>query len=146
MDDPGQCNICADARDVIGGSFSEYFSGEKGTFIFDIGDLDQFIVVDLGQTRVLYQVGAAFSDGTSDREVFDYVEISTSVDGTTFVRQGIVGFKGIGDPLDFTLVSPVIFDISPPEEVQFVRYNFGQHSPDHGGGSRVFEVFAQAVP
>ena len=148
LDDLAECGqiACADPRDVIDGSFSEYPSGEVGNFIFGTGDLNQFIVVDLGQTRRLDLVAVTFSDGTSDREVFDFVEISTSLDGVVFEQRGIVGIPGVGDPLDFTLVSPVFFQIVPGLDARFVRYNFGRHFPDFDGGLRIFAVFAVGVP
>lgn len=142
LDDPRQCNVCANVHDVIGGTFSEYFSGEVGQFIFGMGDSDQYLVIDLGQLRRINQVGAYFSELTSDREVFDFFEALVSEDGKTFTSVGIVGIKGTPDNLDYTLDSPIFFTFDRLINVRFVRYNFGKCSPDWGGGSRVFEVFA----
>ena len=57
-----------------------------------------------------------------------------------------MSIPGVGDPLDFTLVSPVFFQIVPGVEARFVRYKFGRHSPDFDGGLRIFAVFAVGVP
>ncbi len=145
LNDPVQCNVCADVRDVIGGSFSRYFSGEEGNFIFDRYDTNQFIVIDLGQVRQIDQVGAHFSELTSDREVYDFFEVQTSEDGVTFTSVGVVGIKGSADDLDYTLDSPIFFTFDRLIDAQFVKYNFGKYSPDWRGGSRVIEVFATAV-
>jgi hypothetical protein len=88
-------------------------------------------------------VGASFSGLTDDREAFDFVDILISADGVNFDPVGIAGIKGVGDAFDFTLASPVFFVLESAQSARFVRYNFGMHSPDHGGGgSRIFEVFA----
>jgi len=140
LDDPLQAIVPADPRDVIGGSFSQYYSGEVGNFIFDIGDMDQYIIVDLGATRTLDKVGASFSEYPSDREVWDYFEVSIATDITSFSSVGSIGTKGDGIVDVFT--SPSFFDLSSPAEARYVMYEFGETTADWGGGSRVLDVYA----
>ena len=138
----------ADPRDVIGGrdvsppGYSWYWTGEKGNFIFDMFDMDQYIIVDLGVDRVIDRVGSSFVPYPDDREVWDYFGVSIGTDITALSLVGSIGTKG--QYVEVTS-SPIYFDLSAPTVVRYVKYEFGQYSPDWDGGSRVYDVYAEAT-
>lgn len=143
--DDFQAIVPADPRDVIGGSFSAYHSGETGNFIFDIGDMDQYIIVDLGAVRTIDRVGGSWSPYPFDREVWDYFGVSLALDPSDFALVGSVGAKNDGVVDVFT--SPTYFDLDTAIAARYVLYEFGQSSYDWGGGSRVLDVYAmETVP
>lgn len=133
-------NYNFDPRDVIGGmySWSNPFLNEKGNFIFDQGDADQYVIVDLGTTRNIDRVGAWFSQ--SDREVWDYFGVSGAMDISSFFLLGSIGTKN--DSIRDINSGSEFFDLSSPIEVRYLLYEFGEYSHDWGGGSRVAEVYA----
>lgn len=139
----------ADARDVIGGrdvvplGYSWYLSGERGNFIFDIADTDQFIIVDLGANRLIDRVGSSFVLYPSDREVWDYFGVSIGTDAASLSLVGHVGTKG--DNIVDVSTSPIYYDLSAPTLVRYIKYEFGSYSFDWGGGSRVYSVYAEAT-
>jgi len=113
-------------------------NGETG-FIFSDGDLNQWIKVDLGQVRSIDEIGAYVSN--SDREVWDFFQIRTSLDNIDFALWGGVGVKdGLTD-----ITTPLNLIDSPKDQsVRYIEYQFGEHSYDWGnGGSRVFTLYAR---
>ncbi len=138
--DNWQAIVPADPRDVIGGNFSEYYTGETGNFIFDLYDEDQYIVVDLGMTRKIEEVGSFL--GYEHREVWDYFGVSVAVDPdpSSFTLVGSIGTKGDGIRDVFT--QDAYFTLSQPLEVRYLRYEFGEYSHYANGGSRVMAVYA----
>ena len=104
--------------------------------------MDQYIIVDLGVDRLIDTVGSSFVPYPGDREVWDYFGISIGTDVTALSLVGSIGTKG-----QFVEVtsSPIYFQLSTPTLVRYVKYEFGQYSPDWGGGSRVYDVYANAT-
>jgi len=145
----------ADPRDVIGGSFSLYHTGESGKFIFGEGDMDQYIIVDLGAVRSIDTVGALFGLEScppgqtgcwnyEDREVWDYFGVSVAIDPSSFYLVGSIGDKDDGrrDVESFS----EYFTLSQSVDARYLMYEFGQNSFDYGGGSRVTKVYAYGQP
>lgn len=151
LDDPG---YYADPRDVIGGrdvsppGYSNYNDLEFGNFIFGQGDTDQFIIVDLGSTRSIDRVGSSFVPYPDDREVWDYfgVSIATTApnDPASFTLLNSIGTKG-DNVYDIGNISPIYFDLVSSVNAQWIKYDFGAFSPDWGGGSRVYDVYAEST-
>ena len=78
---------------------------------------------------------------SNDRAVWDYLSISiaTGPNGT-FTPVGCIGIKDDG----FVDVTLEYFSF-PSTQVQYVKYEFGAASADWGGGSRVWNLYAQDV-
>ena len=120
-------------------------NGETG-FIFGTYDQNQRLIVDLGQVRLLDQIGALVSHYPDDREVWDYLEVRTSLDNVTYTPWGIIGAKD--GAVDITASSNFINQPSQP--VRYVGYGFGRHSFDNytddnkqfSNGSRVLTLYA----
>lgn len=116
------------------------WNGETG-FIFANGDSDQTIVLDLGANRLLDRIGANFIPPTGDREVWDYFGISISLDNSSYTSIGSLGTKG--DSLTDVTSSPYYFNLNTTTLARYIQFEFGEHSPDHGGGgSRVIDLYA----
>ncbi|MEN8141056.1 MAG: discoidin domain-containing protein [Thermodesulfobacteriota bacterium] len=152
LDDPSQIAGGAtesDARDVIGGSFTQYYSGEVGRFMFNRYDSDQWIIVDLGMVRKIDRFGARFVAPPYDREVWDYIGVYAGMDLNNLQEVGHIGTKndGIQDVFDenATALHPLaskFFELETPMTARYVLYEFGEYSHDYGGGSRVLDVYA----
>lgn len=120
-------------------------NGETG-FIFGGGDRNQRLIIDLGQARLLDQIGALVSHYPNDREVWDYFEIRTSLDNVTYTPWGIIGAKN--GVVDVTASSNSIDQ--PSQLVRYIEYAFGSHSFDNhtadnrqfSNGSRVLTLYA----
>jgi hypothetical protein len=118
-------------------------NGETG-YIFQNGDSSQTIVLDLGQSRTINKIGANFVAPPYDREVWDYFGVSVSNNGSTFTLVGNLGVKNDGER-DVTK-TPVYFYLPLLTSVRYIKYEFGQYSPDYGnGGSRVVDLYAQTA-
>ena len=141
----------ADPRDVIGGrdvsppGYSNYNNLEFGNFIFGQGDTDQFIIVDLGSTRSIDRVGSSFVPYPDDREVWDYFGVSiATVSHPSFTLLNSIGTKG-DNVYDIGNISPIYFDLVSSVNARWIKYEFGAFSPDWGGGSRVYDVYAEST-
>ena len=143
----------ADPRDVIGGrdvsppGYSNYNDLEFGNFIFGQSDTNQFIIVDLGSTRSIDRVGSSFVPPPDDREVWDYFGVSiatTAPDNpASFTLLNSIGIKN--DTVWDIKSSPIYFDLVSSVNAQWIKYDFGAFSPDWGGGSRVYDVYAEST-
>jgi hypothetical protein len=111
-------------------------NGETG-FVFERGDSDQKLVLDLGEARLIDQIGANFVPYSGDREVWDFVRVSVSLDNSTYSSWGSVGTKDGG--IDIT-TSPLLID-KPDQPVRYIKYEFGPSSFDYSrGGSRILDL------
>ena len=113
-------------------------NGETG-FIFARGDLDQKLVLDLGQTRLIDRIGVDLAPFPGDREVWDFLEVRVSLDNVTYRPWGNIGAPdGIVD-----ITTPSHFIDQPDRLVRYIEYSFGPHSFDYaGGGSRIRTLYA----
>ena len=127
-------------NDAIGGNASCYGSGcESGVFIFNNLDADQWFVVKLARPYPLQEITSTQQGGTGDREVWDLLEILTRNGTGPWVSWGSL-------PGDFNIPNAVTFTKNPPLVATEIKFRYGQHSPDYGGGgSRVVEVSALAA-
>ncbi len=126
------------ADDVIGGTASCYVPYcETGSFIFNLGDLDQWFIISLAQGYALHEISSTQVGGTSDREVWDSFEIQTRNGSGPWASWGIL-------PGDWNIPASVTFTMDPPVMATEIRCRYGRYSPDWGGGSRVYEIFALA--
>ena len=115
-------------------------NGEPG-FIFGNNDENQKLIVDLGQNRLIDQIGAHLWHYPRDREVWDYFEVRTSLDNLTYTSWGIIGAKD--GAVDIT--EAFNFIERPSQLVRYIEYDFGRYSFDHGSisnGSRVWTLYA----
>jgi hypothetical protein len=126
-------------NDVIGGTASNYGGGgETGTFIFGAGDPDQGFVIQLGTGYPLHEITSTQSGGTSDREVWDLLEILTRNGSDPWISWGYL-------PGDYNIPGTVTFTQNPPVMATEIKCRYGRYSPDWGGGSRVYEISALAT-
>lgn len=120
-------------------------NGETG-FIFGNGDRNQRLIIDLGQTRSIDQIGALLSPYPNDREVWDYFEVRTSLDNVNYTPWGIIGAKD--GAVDITASSNFINQLAQP--VRYIEYGFGRYSFENytvdqkqfSNGSRVLTLYA----
>lgn len=128
--------LCSDPRDVINrGKGHSFYGAENDTFIFETVD-PQFLIVDLGEVRELYTIGAHFSAPRGDRGV-DSFGVFISFDGIAYAPLS-------GSPIDTP--DPIsFFAVDPPGQARFIAYYFGSCLPGCPG-SRVFEVYAIGTP
>ena len=144
--------------DFIGTHLSDYSasSSERGNFIFgfpDHPDPDQTIIVDLGQVRDLTTVGATMSgcDPKIDRSVWDFVEISSSLDDNTYTIRGRFGDATPGqfDHLDNVIPDDVYFTSATSYKARTLQYRFGPTAPINqahsDSGSRVLRAWASGA-
>lgn len=98
--------------------------------MFDYGDTDQQIIIDLGRERTLTRIGADFS--TDDRKVWQFFGAEVSSDGKSWARFGLE-WPGVAS-------SPVFF--ANHSAGRYVTYYFGAHSPkEHRDGSGIHRLF-----
>jgi hypothetical protein len=123
-------------------------NGDTG-FIFDNGDSDQWIILDLGQNRNINKIGANFVAPFGDREVWDYFGVSISTTSPySFTPVGHIGTKNnyINYYTTDITTAPLYFLLETPAEVRYIKYEFGRYSLDYnGGGSRIVDLYAQNV-
>ncbi len=116
-------------------------NGETG-FIFAQGDSDQKLVVDLGEARLIDQIGMNFIPYPGDREVWDFIRLSVSLDNETYSPWGSIGEE---DGLIEITTSPLFIN-QPDKLARYIKYEFGASSFDYNrGGSRIYELYANQV-
>ncbi|MFH2051953.1 MAG: carboxypeptidase regulatory-like domain-containing protein [bacterium] len=125
-------------NDVIGLQESCY-SGtcETGTFIFGARDSDQQFVIRLAGRAMISEIESSQSELSSDREVWDLLEIMTRDGDGDWVSWGRLDG-------DYNIPRNVSFTRAPSIAVTEILCKYGEYSRDYGGGSRVFEVQAYA--
>jgi subtilase family serine protease len=123
-------------ENLLGGTVGNSF----GEFYFANWDQDQWARVDLGQTRLLKRIGSAHEgEGMTNRAVWSFVSVETSLNGQTYQEWGHVGpFAAWGD----SIPSEVYFEVAEAIPVRYVLLHYGQCNPQSGEGSRVYEVYA----
>jgi hypothetical protein len=109
---------------------------------------NQAFIIDLGQERTIYQIGLAFPPYWSAFNVWDYVNISTSVDNVDwddwhqFGSPTLSHPSGDVDPLDSKIKSPVLAEASP-RYVRYIKYQLGYPSSNSAhNGSAIYRVYA----
>jgi choice-of-anchor C domain-containing protein len=125
-------------NDVIGGTASCYVpTCETGTFLFGPGDPDQWFVISLAHAYSLNRITSTQSGGTSDRQVWDLLEILTRNGSGPWTSWGIL-------PGDWNIPVVHTLTMDPPILATEIKCRYGRYSPDWGGGSRVIDVSAFA--
>jgi hypothetical protein len=137
--DTARSNLLSDSKTAW------LINGETG-FIFGNDDPNQRLIIDLGQTRSIDQIGALVSPSPEDREVWDYFQVRTSLDNINYTPWGIIGVKD--GAIDITTPSNFINQVTQP--VRYIEYEFGRGSFDYypiTTGSRVMTLYAnQTIP
>lgn len=114
----------------------------EGAFIFGNNDSDQTIIIDLGRIRYLGEVGAEFWAGAMDRGVWSELEISTSIDGSTFLPW--ITYGPYGEP-SLEIPARVFAEVDAGIYGRYIRGRFGLGCPQTSGvywGSRIYEIYA----
>lgn len=120
-----------------------WWSNGDSSFIFGHADANQWLTLDLGQTRSINQIGATVSPYPGDRDVWDWIQISTSTDKQTWTNWGQIGL--LDGKADITqadnFLTHAIFS-----DVRYISYNFGATSLDYNSdGSRVVRLYANNI-
>src|SRR5262249_42256297 len=115
-----------------------WYSNGDTRYIFDVGDPDQWVEINLGQVRQVDVLGASMMIPFADRYVLGHLSIQISLDGTTWTPWGSA-------PITPASTNPVLID-PMFTSVQYIKYDFGSFGPEYGGGSGVIQLFAEATP
>ena len=130
-------------QNLLSSSKTAWLSNGEGGFIFGRSDENQKLIIDLGDNRLIDEIGAFLSPYPGDREVWDYFEVRTSIDNVNYSPWGIIGNK------DEAVDIVEWLNLIPREEsrlVRYIEYGFGPHSFDHNsGGSRVLTLYANQI-
>lgn len=110
-------------------------------FMFGRGDMNQRIVINLGQPCFVDKIGAEVSTG--DREVWEHFKVDVSQDGQNWYRFGEIGRHDRKPDIHH----PHLWvSIDVPVQIQRVRFHFGRQSKDYGGvGSAIQRLHVQLV-
>lgn len=130
-------------QNLLSSSKTAWLSAGETGFIFGRNDDNQRLIIDLGENRLLDEIGALLSPYPGDREVWDYFEVRTSIDNVNYSPWGIVGNK---DEAADIVESLNLIDQQESRLVRYIEYGFGPHSFDHNsGGSRVVTLYANQI-
>jgi len=134
----GGGNIALMKANIVDATPSDWFGNGETGFIFGSFGGEQYLTINLGQSRVLDTVGALFGINPEDRWAQGPFHVQTSTDGTNFFDAG--------SSVVLTTPGPVMLSIASTS-AQYVRYFFGQNGTDNNApsGLRASRVYAQVT-
>src|SRR3546814_825853 len=108
---------------------------DDAAYEFHEEDMSQELVLDLGVGRRLTQIGARVQDEEEEHGVHDHFTVQVSANGNDYVDWN----SRTSELRSLVMLEPSA-EYAGPEEVRFIRFNFGVHHPS--GGSRVHQLLA----